>query len=144
MGRWPLPDRDGVVSIGDGLQLSNQLSKVWRVHVWQNYNDKNSFHVLLFIDIIPSHQESPNFWHVISQLRTTLYWNHIVPDRQGSAASKTRNHCISPSLRVIRGWVIYDSVRFANFCFSILRIRIESETLFTDLFTLEKLRHFFF
>ena len=36
--------------------------------------------------------------------------------------------------------MIYDSVRFANFCFSIL---IESETLFTDLFTLEKLRHFF-
>ena len=66
------------------------------------------------------------FWHVISQLRTALYWNHIVPDRQGSAASKIRNHCISPSLRVIRGWVIYDSVRFANFCFSILRIRIES------------------
>ena len=144
MGRWPLPDRDGVVSIGDGPQLSNQLSKVWRVHVWQNYNEKNSFHVLLFIDIIPSHKESPNFWHVISQLRATLYWNHIVPDRQGSAASKIRNHCISPSLRVIRGWVIYDSVRFANFCFSILRIRIESETLFTDLFTLEKLRHFFF
>ena len=22
------------------LQLSNNLSKVWRVHVWQNYNEK--------------------------------------------------------------------------------------------------------
>ena len=37
--------RDCVVSIGesngDGPQLLNKLSKVWRVHVWQNYKGKN-------------------------------------------------------------------------------------------------------
>ena len=45
--------------------------------------------------------ESPNFWHVISHFRTTLYWNHIVPDRQGSAAHEIPNHGISPSLHFV-------------------------------------------
>ena len=35
--------RAHMVSIGDGPWLSNKLSKVWRVHVWQNYNEKNWF-----------------------------------------------------------------------------------------------------
>ena len=98
MGGRLLPTRDYVVSIGDGPWLLNKLSKVWRVHVWQNYNEKTSFHVQLFIGLILSYKESPKFWHVISQLRTTLYWNHIVPDRQGSAVRKIRNHWISPTL----------------------------------------------
>ena len=78
---------------------SNDMFKVWRVHVWQNYNQKNDFDVQLLVGLIPSHKESPNFWHVISQLRTALYWNHIVPDRQGSAAHKIPNYWISPKLR---------------------------------------------
>ena len=41
--RRPLPVRDRVVSIGDGPQLFKKLSKVWRVHVWQNYKEKPSF-----------------------------------------------------------------------------------------------------
>ena len=56
------------------------------------------FHVQLFIDLIPSHRESPNFWHVISQHRTTLYWNHIVTDWQGSASRKIPSHWICPRL----------------------------------------------
>ena len=97
MGRRPRPVRDRVVSIGDSPHLSYKLSKVWRVHVWLNYNEKTDFYVQLLIGFIPSHKESPNFWHVISQLRTTLYWNHIVPGPQGSAARKIRNHWISPT-----------------------------------------------
>ena len=99
MGRRPQPVRDRVVSIGDGPLLSYKLSKVWRVHVWQNYNEKTDFHVQLFIGVIPSHKESPNFCHVISQLKTTLNWKHIVPDRQGSAAHEIPNHWISSRLK---------------------------------------------
>ena len=63
---------------------------------------------------IPSHKESPNFWHVISQLRTTLYCNHIVHDREGSAAHEILNHCISPTLssklkRLNFKWILYKS-----------------------------------
>ena len=39
-----------------------------------------------------------NFWYVISQLKTTLYWNQNVSDRHGSTARKIRNHWISPTL----------------------------------------------
>ena len=84
--------------MGRRPQLSNKLSKVWRVHVWQDSNEKTDFDVELFIGLIPSHKESPNFWHVITQLRTTFFWNQIVPDRQGSAAHEIPNHWISPSL----------------------------------------------
>ena len=101
MGRRPLPVRNCVVSIGDVLWLLNKLSKNWRVHIWQNYNEKTSFHVQLLIGLIPSHKESPNIWHVISQLRTTLCWNHIVPDLQGSAAHEIPNHWISPRIAEI-------------------------------------------
>ena len=55
--------------------------------------------VQLLIGLIPSNKESPNFWRVISQIRTTLYWNHIVPDRQGSAAHGIPIHWISPTLQ---------------------------------------------
>ena len=99
VGRRPQLVRDYVVSIGDGPYLSYKLSKVWRVHVWQNYNEKTDFHVQLLNGFIPSHKVSPKFCHVISQVRTTLYWNHIVHDRQGSAAHEIPNHWISPSLR---------------------------------------------
>ena len=92
MGRRPQPVQDRVVSIGDCPLLSYKLSKLWRVHVWQNYKEKTDFDVQLLIGLIPSHKESPNFWHVISQLKATLYWNHIVPDRQGSEAHETPNH----------------------------------------------------
>ena len=78
--------------------LFNKLSKVWRVHVCQNYCQKTSFHVQVFIGLIPSHKESPNFWRVISQHRTTLYWNHIVTDWQGSASRKIPSHWICPRL----------------------------------------------
>ena len=44
-GRRPLPVRDCVVSIGKGPYLLNKLSKVWRAHVWKNYNEKTGFHV---------------------------------------------------------------------------------------------------
>ena len=44
--------RDRVVSIGDGPWFSDKLSKVWRVYVWQNYNQKTSFHVQLLISLI--------------------------------------------------------------------------------------------
>ena len=50
-----------VVSIRDGSELSNKLSKVLRVHVWQNYNENTSFHVQLFIGLILSHKETLNF-----------------------------------------------------------------------------------
>ena len=33
---------------------------------------KTSFHVQLFLGLIPSHKESPNFLHVISQFRTSI------------------------------------------------------------------------
>ena len=98
MIRRPQSVRDRVVSVGDGPLLSNKLSKAWRVHVWQNNSEKNGFHFQLLIGLIPSHKESPNFWHVISQLWTNLYWNNIVPDRQGSAAHEILNYWISPSL----------------------------------------------
>ena len=52
--------------------------------------------------LIPSHKESPNFWHVTSKLRTTLYWNHIVPE--GSAAHEIPNHLISPTLTLTLIW----------------------------------------
>ena len=42
---------------------------------------------------------------MISHFRTTLYWNHIVPDLQGSAAHEIPNHWISPSLRAIN-WAV--------------------------------------
>ena len=93
VGRRPLPARDYVVSIMGGPKLWNHVSKVWRllvwrnktdekfdeikvwrVHVWQNYNEKTYFHVHFFIGLIPSRKESPNFWHVISQLGTAHYW----------------------------------------------------------------------
>ena len=83
--RWTL---GRVVSIRDGHWLSYKLSKVLRVYVWPNYNEKTDFHVQLLTGLISSHKESPNFWHVISQFRITLYWNHIVPDRQGSGPTK--------------------------------------------------------
>ena len=54
-GRRPLPVKNCVVSIGDGLEMLNKLSKVWRVNVWQNYNEKTSLHLQLFIGLIPSH-----------------------------------------------------------------------------------------
>ena len=53
----------------------------------------------LFIDLIPSHTDSPNFWHVISQLRAVPHRIRMVSDRQGSAAHEIPNHWISPSLR---------------------------------------------
>ena len=67
----------------------------------QNYNEKTDFYVQLFIGLIQSNKESPNFWHVISQLTTTLYWN-----QQGSAAHEIPNHWISPSLG---GKLVWDS-----------------------------------
>ena len=36
------------------------------------------------------HEESPDFLHFIEQLGTALYRNHMIPDRQGSAAHE--NH----------------------------------------------------
>ena len=109
MGRRPQPVRDRVrvVSIGDGPWLSNKLPKIWRVHVWESYMQKTSFRVQLLIGLIPSQKESLNFWHVSSQLRTTLYWNQIVLDRQGSAAHKIPNHLIFPSLTCVNdGWIL--------------------------------------
>ena len=55
------PVRGRLVSIRDGPFLSYKLSKVWRVHVWQNYNQKSDFHVQLFIGLIPLRKEPPNF-----------------------------------------------------------------------------------
>ena len=40
--------------------------------------------------------ESPDFWHFISQLGTVLYWNHIVPARQRSAAHEILKIIVSP------------------------------------------------
>ena len=76
------------------------VTKKWRIfrkfsEFWKNM--KKFISVQLLNGFIPSHKESPNFWHVNSQLRTTLYWNHIVPDRQGSAAHEIPNHWISPT-----------------------------------------------
>ena len=44
MGRRPQLVRDRVFSIEDGPLLSYKLSKVWRVHVWQNYKEKTDLH----------------------------------------------------------------------------------------------------
>ena len=41
MGR--LSVRECVVPVGDGPLLLNKLSKIWRVHVWRNNNEKNWF-----------------------------------------------------------------------------------------------------
>ena len=41
------------------------------------------------------------FWQRISKLRTTLYWNHIAPHRQGSAAHKIPYHWISPTINPV-------------------------------------------
>ena len=121
------------------------IIKSLAVHVWQNCNEKKQFSR-------PTFHRYNSITQGVAKLLTRYFTTSDHPllkphsswpagdPCQGSAASKIRNHCISPSLRVIRGWVIYDSVRFANFCFSNL---IESETLFADLFTLEKLRRFF-
>ena len=41
--------------------------------------------------LIPPLKGSPNFWHVILQLGTILYSNHIVPGRQSMKLKKTLN-----------------------------------------------------
>ena len=66
---------------------------------------KTSFHVQLLIGLIPSHKESPNFWHVISQHRNTLYWSQIVRHWQGSTVRKIPNDWISPILDWILGFL---------------------------------------
>ena len=50
MGRRPQPGPRGF-DRGLSLELSYKLSKVWRVHVWQNLNEKTDFHVQLFIGL---------------------------------------------------------------------------------------------
>ena len=94
------PSRSGTVWFRSRMVLSCHIN-------YQNFGElmfgriltkKTDFHVQLLIGFIPSHRESPNFWHVISKFRTTLYWNHIVPDRQGSAAHEISNHWIPPIL----------------------------------------------
>ena len=47
IGCRPLSVRDRVVSIGDcpyPFCPGGYLSKVWRVHVWRNYNEKTGLH----------------------------------------------------------------------------------------------------
>ena len=72
--------RPGTVWFWSGMVLSCQINyqKFGESMFGEITTKKNSFHVQLFIGLIPSHKESPDFWHVISQLRTTLHWNHIV------------------------------------------------------------------
>ena len=58
------------------------------------------------------------FW-IILLLATVLYRNHMVPDRQGSAAHEIPNHWISPSLiddkkdRIAnKSWLVFDQNSF--------------------------------
>ena len=55
---------------------------VLRVLSWAHAVNDGSLKFRLFSNLIPSHKNSPNFLHVILQLKTILYWNHIAPDRQ--------------------------------------------------------------
>ena len=63
----------------------------------RNETDKTGFYLQLFIDLVPSHMDSLNFWQFIEQLGIVFYRNHMVPDRQGSAAHEILNHWMSPS-----------------------------------------------
>ena len=45
---------------------------------------KTIFYLQLFIDLVPSHINSPNFWNFILQTRTVLYRIRMVSDQQGS------------------------------------------------------------
>ena len=51
-----------------------------------------------FFGLVPANVDSPNFWYFILLLGTVLYRNHMVPDRQGSAAHEIPDHWISPTL----------------------------------------------
>ena len=55
---------------------------------------------------------TPNFsiWYMISKLRTILYWNHIVLDRQGSAVYENPNHWISPTLGSVKNQQNFENV----------------------------------
>ena len=77
------------------------MSKVWRLHVWRNKTEKTVFYLQLWIDLVPSNMNSPNFWHFISQLGIVLYRNQMVLDQQGSAALEIPNHWISPTVNSI-------------------------------------------
>ena len=59
---------------------------------------------LLYVGLIRSHKESPNFWHFISQLGSILYQIIIVPDWQGSALHEIPFHCISLVYSNSRAW----------------------------------------
>ena len=52
----------------------------------ERLDQENWFISQIYIGLIRSHKESPNLWHVISQLWSNLNWINIVPERQGSAA----------------------------------------------------------
>jgi len=66
------------------------MSKIWRLRVSRN-KTKTVVYLRLFIDLVPSHMDSPNFGHFIYQPGTVLYRKHMIPDRQGLAAHEIPN-----------------------------------------------------
>ena len=90
--RKPLSVRDYLDSIKDGPWLLN------RVLVWRNEIDEKFEEEISIFGLISLPKNSPNFWYLISQLRTVLYRIHIVPDWQGSAAYEILKIFESPLL----------------------------------------------
>ena len=88
--RQPLLVRDYLDSIKNGPWLLN------RVLVWRNEIDEKFEEEISIFRLITLPKNSPNFWYLISQLRTVLYRIHIVPDRQGSAAHEILKIIESP------------------------------------------------
>ena len=73
------------------------------------------------IGLIPSHNESPNILQVISQHRTTIYWNHIVPDGQESQF----NHLEYGSTDTDRNWPLYRIYNDVLLCWTVVMLSFE-------------------
>ena len=114
IGRRPLSGSDYVISVEEGPHLWNHVSKVCRVLMRRNYIDeKSEVKTSIFGQISPN-LDSPNFWHVIWQLGTILYFlkvgvNLLKPHNHWPAGVggswNPKNHWISPRYSLYKGWV---------------------------------------
>ena len=100
LGRRPLSVRDHVVLIKGGPQCYIKCRKSCD----STFDEKRqklvltpTFHRSSSVTSGLAKLWTYNMSHIIKHLGTVLYRNHVVPDRQGSAAHEIPNHWISPS-----------------------------------------------